>query len=191
MLKKIKSFLGRWLFEIIPVFIGVILALYFSNLKEENEHIKFVDQLKHSIILEIEGDVKDIDSLRSGESSAMDSLLFYASNDTMSVYDVLSRTGVIAFPSLEFSTWSIIQSSGNAFVLEAETLREMVSMDIMINRHHIESIDGLGDFILRNMFKKEKDIKMTIYMLLGNNLVLEEQIKSDLLHLKSLIEKPN
>jgi len=42
-----------------------------------------------------------------------------------------------------------------------------------------------------NMFKKEKDIKMTIYMLLGNNLILEEQIKTDLLHLKSLIEKPN
>jgi len=189
MLKKIRVFLGKWLFEIIPVFIGVILALYFSNLKEENEHIKFVEQLKNSIILEIEGDINDIDSLSSGERSAMDSLMFYASNDTMRVYDILSKTGVIGFPSLEFSTWSIIQSSGNAFVLEAETLREMVSMDIMINKHHIESVNGVGDFILLNMFKKEKDIKMTIYMLIGNNLVLEEQIKNDLQHLKSLIKK--
>jgi len=189
MIKKIASFIGKWLFEIIPVFIGVILALYFSNLKEDNDKVRFVEQLKTSIIAEIDGNIADIDTLLVSKQNAMDTLLAYADIDSLSIYNVLSKTGVISFPSLEFSTWSIIQSSGNAFVLETNTLREMVSMDIMINRHHIESVNNVGDYILLNMFKKDKDVKMTMYMLMGNNADLEKQIRDDLKLLREMIMK--
>ncbi|RLD25865.1 MAG: hypothetical protein DRI54_03995 [Bacteroidetes bacterium] len=59
MIKKLGSLLSRWSFEFIPVFLGVILAIYFSNLKEENDSIKFVEKLKVSIITEIDGDIED------------------------------------------------------------------------------------------------------------------------------------
>lgn len=186
-MKKIISFISKWLFEIIPVFIGVILALYFSGLKEDNERKEFVEQLKTSIITEIDGNILDIDTLGIGERNAMDTLILYLENDTMSIYHVLIKTSVISFPSLEFSTWSIIQSSGNAFVLSPELLNEMVSMDKMINFHHTESVDRVGEFLLHNMFKTDRDAKMTAIMLLGNNNELERQIRGDLKELREMI----
>ena len=140
-----------------------------------------------SIITEIDGDIEDIDSSLVGELNAMDTLLFYAENDTMSIYKVLVKTGVISFPSLEFSTWQIIQSSGNAFVLDTEILKEMVSMDIMINKHHIHSVNNLSDLILKNMYKKDRDSKMTLYMVIGNHATMEIEIRDDLKALKESI----
>ncbi len=187
MIKKLGSLLSRMTFEFVPVFIGVILAIYFSNLKEEQDSIKFVEKLKVSIIAEIDDDIEDIDSSLVGELRAMDTLLFYADNDTMSIYNVLVKTGVISFPSLEFSTWEIIHSSGNAFVLDTEILKEMVSMDIMINKHHIHSVNNLADLILKNMYKMDKDSKMTLYMVIGNHATMEIEIRDDLKALKELI----
>lgn len=188
-MKKLLTFLGKWLFEIIPVFIGVLLALYFSNIQEEKERIRFIENLKASIIHEIEVDIQDLDSSLIGEQIAIDTVLFYSENDSLSIYQILSKTGVISFPSLEFSTWTIIQSSGNAFVLNAELLREMVSMDIMINKHHIESINDITDFILANMFKNDRDSKMTMYMMMGNNYVMETSIRDELIKLKKIVEE--
>jgi len=187
MLKKLGSLLSRWTFEFVPVFIGVVLAIYFSNLKEEKDSIKFVEKLKVSIITEIDGDITDIDTSLVGEVMAMDTLLFYAENDSMSIYSVLSKTGVISFPSLEFSTWEIIQSSGNAFVLDTELLKEMVSMDIMINKHHIHSVNTLTDYFLKNMYKDDRDSKMLLYLMIGNHANLEVSIRDDLKGLKKLI----
>lgn len=187
MLKKLGSLLSRWSFEFVPVFVGVLLAIYFSNLKEEQDSIKFVEKLKVSILAEINGDIEDIDSSLVGELSAMDTLLFYAEQDTMSIYNVLAKMGVISFPSLEFSTWSIIQSSGNAFVLDTEILKEMVSMDIMINKHHIHSVNSLSGFFLKNMYKRDKDTKMTLYLMIGNHANMEIEIRDDLRDLKELI----
>ena len=140
-----------------------------------------------SILTEIDGDIEDIDSSLVGELSAMDTLLYYADNDTMSIYHVLSKTGVISFPSLEFSTWEIIQSSGNAFVLDTKILKEMVSMDIMINKHHIHSVNNLADFFLKNMYKMDRDSKMTLYLMIGNHTTMEINIRDDLKILKELI----
>ena len=187
MLKKLGSLLSRWTFEFVPVFVGVLLAIYFSNLKEEKDSIEFVEKLKVSILTEIDGDIEDIDSSLVGELSAMDTLLYYADNDTMSIFNVLLKTGIISFPSLEFSTWSIIQSSGNAFVLDTHVLKEMVSMDIMINKHHIHSVNNLSDFFLKNMYKIDHDSKMTLYMMIGNHTNMEIDIRDDLKALKELI----
>lgn len=187
MLKNILSFIKKWLFEIIPVFIGVILALYFSNLKEENDRENFVEQLKISILTEIDGNITDLDSMIIGEQAALDTLQHYLANDTMNIYHVLLITRVISFPSLEFSTWSIIQSSGNAFTLSPDLLKEMVSMDKMINYHHLESVNGVGDFLLHNMFKTDREVKMTAVMLLGNNIELEKQINGDLKELREIL----
>lgn len=188
MIKKLGSLLSRLTFEFVPVFIGVLLALYFSNLKDERDSIKFVDKLKVSILAEIDGDIMDIDSSLIGELNAMDTLLFYAERDSMSIYNVLEKTGVISFPSLEFSTWSIIQSSGNAFVLDTEILKEMVSMDIMINKHHIHSVNNLADFFLKSMYRKDKESKMTLYLMIGNHATMEVDIRDDLKALKELID---
>lgn len=187
MIKKLGSLLSRMTFEFVPVFVGVILALYFSNLKEKQDSVKFVEKLKVSILTEIDGDIEDIDTSIIGEAKAMDTLLFYADNDTMSIYNVLSKTGVISFPSLEFSTWEIIQSSGNAFVLETHVLKEMVSMDIMINKHHIRSVNSLTDFFLKNIYKKDRESKMTLYLMIGNHANMEIGIRNDLKALKELI----
>lgn len=187
MIKKLGSLLSRMTFEFVPVFIGVILAIYFSNLKEEKESINFVEKLEVSILAEIDGDILDIDSSLVGEIRAMDTLLFYAEQDTMSIYNVLAKTGVISFPSLEFSTWSIIQSSGNAFVLDTKLIKEMVSMDIMINKHHIHSVNNLADYFLKNMYKRDKDSKMTLYLMIGNHANMEIEIRDDLKDLKEII----
>jgi hypothetical protein len=189
MIKKLGSLLSRMTFEFIPVFIGVILALYFSNLKEEQDSINFVEKLKVSILAVIDGNIEDIDTSIIGEVNAMDTLLFYADNDTMSIFNILSKTGVISFPSLEFSTWEIIQSSGNAFVLDTHVLKEMVSMDIMINKHHIRSVNNLTEFFLNNIYKKDREAKMTLYLMIGNHANMEISIGDDLKALKELIIK--
>ncbi|RLD25866.1 MAG: hypothetical protein DRI54_04000 [Bacteroidetes bacterium] len=60
-------------------------------------------------------------------------------------------------------------------------------MDIMINKHHIHSVNNLSDLILKNMYKKDRDSKMTLYMVIGNHATMEIEIRDDLKALKESI----
>tara|TARA_B110000008_G_C16609995_1_gene420054 strand:- start:40 stop:582 length:543 start_codon:yes stop_codon:yes gene_type:complete len=107
MKKIIKSFLK----EIVPIILGILIAMYINNWNENTKDKKYINQILSSINKELKETNEDIKKELSFQKTLIDSLNFYKNDDKISIFDVMIKADGIHMPSIKISSWQAISRS--------------------------------------------------------------------------------
>ncbi|UBM59987.1 hypothetical protein LAG90_04900 [Marinilongibacter aquaticus] len=105
-----KTFIGL-IKEIIPVIIGILIALFIDNWKEQKEEEKYVDQILESVKLELKENKTDIAENISSQKELIDSLNHYADDKELSVLQILYKVKGFHAPKIRTNYWIAISNT--------------------------------------------------------------------------------
>src|SRR5690554_1879820 len=107
MKKNIKSFIK----EIVPIILGILIALYINNWNENRKDEKYINQMITSIDKELKESNKDIKETIPLQKTLIDTLNFYRKDDNVSIGDVMMKANGVHIPSIKISSWKAISNS--------------------------------------------------------------------------------
>jgi len=180
-LEKLKSYLK----ELTIVTAGVLIALFISNLKENNQALEYYSTSIETINNEVEANYSKLKGVVDTHIQLLDTLNKYG-EDNITIIDLFKRVNGLEFATLnntgvEFYTRSKI----NLIDFEMmSTLYEMRFLSKIID----SKLNRLGDFVYSNMQADSKDSKTVIGLYLSDVLNTEKQL---LQTYKSLIDEKN
>ena len=107
---KLKA-IKKPILEFIPVFLGVILALFFNNLNESRIDRKKIDGLLDKIALGTEKNIQNLDIQLEQNRKVLDSMMFYRDDPDMRISDILNRSRGIRYIQFDLAAWSVLKNS--------------------------------------------------------------------------------
>jgi hypothetical protein len=168
-MKKIKSYLK----ELTIVTIGVLIALFLSNLKEKNQARKYQTASIETIKNEVEANYSGLKEVMEKQTKLLDTIKKH-SNDHIQIGDLISKASGIQIATLS--------NTGLEFYKRNEINSidfEMMSMLIQINILSEligTNMEKLRDYLYPNLFVDSEESKMLFILYLRNVLESETQL---------------
>jgi hypothetical protein len=168
-MKKIKSYLK----ELTIVTIGVLIALFLSNLKEKNQARKYQTASIETIKNEVEANYSSLKEVMEKQTKLLDTIKKH-SNDHIQIGDLISKASGIQIATLS--------NTGLEFYKRNEINSidfEMMSMLIQINILSEligTNMEKLRDYLYPNLFVDSEESKMLFILYLRNVLESETQL---------------
>lgn len=103
--------LKKPLFEFIPVFLGVVLALFFNNLNESRIERGKINGLLTKIELGTQKNIDNLEEQLTQNQKVLDSLMYYRDNTKVRIGDILSNTKGIRYIQFDLAAWNVLKSS--------------------------------------------------------------------------------
>ncbi|MBE9467783.1 MAG: hypothetical protein IMY72_05595 [Bacteroidetes bacterium] len=175
MKKNIKAFIK----EIVPIIVGILIAMYITNWNENRKEKKYINQMYLSINKELIETNEDIIDKISIQQSFIDTLDFYLEDNKISLLDITIKANGIYMPTIKINSWKAISNSRIELVeydkvsafANIEEQKEILKM----------KIEKLGNFFYSNTKEtgKEKKEFMKIIMLdiIGTEIPLQKGIE--------------
>jgi len=107
-MKKIIKILFK---EIVPIIIGILIALYINNWNEDRKDKNYINRISISINKELTESNNDITKKLVQQKTLVDSLNFYLKDDTISLYKIIRKAKGIYIPSIKIHSWKAISNS--------------------------------------------------------------------------------
>jgi hypothetical protein len=107
MKKNIKAFIK----EIVPIIVGILIAMYINNWNENRKDQKYINQIYSSINKELTETNEDIIDKISIQKSFIDTLDFYLKDNKISLLDITIKTNGIYIPVIKINSWKAISNS--------------------------------------------------------------------------------
>jgi len=167
--EKIKSYL----IELTIVTIGVLIALFLSNLKENNQEQKYHAASIETINNEIKSNYSSLKGIVEKQNNLVDTIVKYT-EDSSSIVDLFKKTN-----GLQYAT---IHNSGLEFYKRNQmNLIDFEMMSNLINMNFLSEVidsklDKFSDFIYSNAYSNSKDSKILVILHLQDVLNTENQL---------------
>jgi len=168
-MKKIKSYL----MELVIVTVGVLIALFLSNVKESSQARKYCKESIETINNEVVANYSDLKGVIENQKNLRDTLYVY--NDApISIIELLEKVGdlkaaELSNVGLEFYKRNQIHS------IDFKIMSMLNEMNIL-SEGIDDKINRLADFVYSNILEKSKENKMVLILHLQNTLDTEEQL---------------
>ena len=167
-MKKISQLIR----EIIPVIIGILIALVINNWNEERRDKKYLNKVYLSVKAELEESSKDIEEALPKQQILIDSLKKYMNDETTSLSEIINKAKGIAGPNIKMHTWSAITNS-KIELIEFEKLSAL--SEIEESKKYLEfKQQKILDFVIENA-KETNQEKKEIFMLLSEDIISSEK----------------
>lgn len=140
--KKLKKF-G---YDLLPVTIGVLLALLINNFQGNLREKHFIHKVLRTIVLENEQNILEIGKSLKSQQLAIDTLSFYRTDDSTSLMELIRRIGGIHLPD--------ITNSGADFLLNNHQTSADLNMLIQLSKMNllVNSLDANSEQILNRLY---------------------------------------
>ena len=179
-MKQIKQLIR----EIIPVIIGILIALLINNWNEDRKDQKYLNQIFSSIEKELEESNADIKEVIPKQQAFIDSIEIYLNNDTVSLFDIAIRANGIQAPTIKINSWKAVANS-KIELIEYEKLSAL--SDIEDRKENLNMrIESIAKFLYDNLKKTDKEKKEVLKILTLDAIYAEKRLQS---RIEKLIEK--
>ena len=161
MKKNIKAFIK----EIVPIIVGILIAMYITNWNENRKDKNYIDQIFLSIDKELIETNKDIIDKISVQKSFIDTLDFYLEDNKISLLDITIKANGIHIPTIKINSWKAISNS-RIELMEHDKVSALANIEEQKEILKMKT-EKLGDFFYLNINEtgKEKKEFMKIVML--------------------------
>lgn len=126
---KPNTVLGKIGLDMVPVVVGILVALFINNLRENYQDRKLIEATLLSLSNEFEKNVEDIETNRRRLTQVLDTLLYYQDDQTKSIHDLASKAGGIGFAEIRSTNWQISLNNNSLRLLNIQTVNLLSKID--------------------------------------------------------------
>ena len=164
--------------EIIPIIVGVLIAMYINNWNEERKDKKYINHISLSIIKELKEANDEIKNKIPIQKSLIDTLDVYINNDKMSLFNTIIKTNGLNFPLIKLNSWKAISNS-RIELLDYDKISDMANIEEQKDILKMK-IDKLTELIYPNMFETGKDKKLIMKIMMLDIIQTEQSLQKEI-----------
>ncbi len=158
----------------IPVILGILIALFLNNWKESRDEKKFIDTVLISISKEHKENQKELIGLIEKRKVLLDTLNYYKNNEAVSIGDILNKVHGIQGALIKNTSWKTIQNS-NIELMEYEMISTLTDIDL--TTEHMKFLtQKVADFVLDNLESSEFIKKEILSISIGDLFYTEKDL---------------
>jgi len=170
--------------EIIPVIIGILIALFINNWNEDRKDKKYLSQIFSSIENELEESLTDIKRVIPKQLASVDTLDYYMNNDKVTLYEIIIKSNGIHMPFVKTNSWNSIANS-KIELIEYEKLSALSNIE-ELKENLAQRTEKQLDFIFQNFEKSDKNKKIIVRMMMTDIIGAEKDLQDEI---KEFIKK--
>ena len=174
MKKIIKAFFK----EIVPVIIGILIALYINNWNENRKDEEYVNQITASMDKELRESIKDIRETMPRQKTLIDTLDFYKNDDEISILDVMMKANGIDIPSIKISSWKAISNS-KIELMEHDRISAMSDIE-ELRENMLSKTKQLIELSYQNIKETDIEKKELIILMMRDIMVSERDLQVEI-----------
>jgi len=174
MKKSITSFVK----EIIPIILGILIALYINNWNENKKDEKYIHQILSSIRKELKETNEDIKKKIPFQKTLIDTLDFYKNDNKISLFDVMMKVNGVQVPRIRINSWKAISSS-KIELMEYERVSAMTNIEEQKELLLLKT-QYLTNFMYPNIKETGVDKKEIIILMMRDIVVTEKYMREEI-----------
>lgn len=175
MKKNIKALIK----EIIPIVVGILLALWINNWNENRKDKKYITQISSSINNELIETTEDIIANKIFQKSLVDTLDFYKNYDKVSLFDILMKVDGIHMPTIKINSWKAISNS-KIELMDYDKISALANIEEQKDLLKTKG-ENLMNFIYPNTketgIDKKELLKLMILDIISTEVTIQKQIE--------------
>ncbi len=175
MKKNIKAFIK----EIVPIIVGILIALYINNWNDERKDRAYINQIFISIDKELTESNEDINEKMAMQQVLVDTLDHYLDDSMISLADVLIKAKGIYMPVIKISAWKAI-SNTRIELIDYDKLSTLSNIEELKVNLNIQT-EKLVDYFYLNSEETEREkkqiMKLSMSTIIGNEKVMQGEIE--------------
>jgi hypothetical protein len=172
---------GRYLIkEIIPVTIGILIALSIGNWNQNIKEQKYVMEMLDLIDNELKATDKSIEDVIPLQESLIDTLQHYSNNKDVSIMQTILNVGGVKIASIKTNAWNAISNSK----LELVDYKLIIPLSDIVEEKEVLKVKGntLINFANENLnetnTEKKKILILYLKDIIGTEKAIQKQIKA-------------
>ena len=179
-----KQTIKHFLKEIIPIIVGILVALYINNWNEERKNEEYMKQISSSIRNELKEANKEITEKIPNQKSLIDTLNYYMSDNKISLFDIIVKNNGIRTPIIKMNAWKAISNSKIELLKydKMTVLADIESEKGIMN----QKLDKLLTLVYANLNETEKNKKFVLKVMLKDIISTENGIQELITHYKQI-----
>lgn len=153
--------------DIIPVLVGILLALFINNWQQSNSEAAYIKNSIEFIIKENEENVKELQHALTRQKKFVDTLLVYLEDDAYSLAEVMRKTNGVYTPDLKSTTWKFLVQDSKHTLVSYEFINQLAEIEkyeVLVNRYN----GKVGDVIFQQAFFEDPGLKRVCYILFSD-----------------------
>lgn len=175
---KIKNYSILFIKEMIPVIVGILIALFIDNWNSERKDKAYIKQVFTTINSELKESNKDIKSSIVKQESLIDSLEFYSNNKDVTILDIVMKSKGIYGPSIRINAQKSVSNS-KIDLIEYEKVTTLSNIEELKTNLNNKT-QFLMSFLYSNINETDKNKKQTLKMILLNIITTERTIRKNI-----------
>lgn len=174
MKENIKTFIK----DIIPIVVGILIALWINNWNETRKDRNYLDQITSASNKELTETNEDIKENLLLQKSYIDSIDAYLIDDNISLLDITLKNKGIYVPTIKINSWKAISNSK----IELLDYKKISALAIIEEQKEMLKMKSmrLVDFLYANPKETGKDKKEFLKILMLDIIGTEESIQKDI-----------
>ena len=174
MKKNLKEFIKN----IIPVLLGVLIALWIDNWNEARKDQDYIDNFYSSLMQEFRDTDKEISEKTPGQLALVDTLDVYLDNETIPLMNLISMGGGLSGPDIKLNYWKAISGS-KIELLDYEKLS--ILSDIDDGKQFLNyKREKMMDFVYANLTATGAQEKMLLKFIIMDYLNTQTKVQTDI-----------
>ncbi|WP_298541258.1 DUF6090 family protein [uncultured Aquimarina sp.] len=170
--------LNQLIKEVIPVIIGILIALFINNWNEERKDKKYLNQIFSSVEKELKESIVDIKRVIPKQLATVDSINIYLNNEELSIYDIIQRSEGVYSPSIKTNSWNAMANS-KIELIEYEKLSALAGIQERKENLNMRTEKHM-DFLFQNFEETDRKKKEVLKMLILDKVGAEKRLLSSI-----------
>lgn len=184
--QKIKSELGKLTKEMIPVILGILVALGINNWNQNRINKAFLKHVFLSIQEEHNENIKELQDIIPSHESLVDTIYQYLNDENVAIGEFPNMVGGLPIALIGNTSWNAFINAQIQLV-DFKVVKTLSSID-SYNYGYQTQTKHLSDFFFKNLKSTLSEDKELFASLIEDLTTLEEDILKEHLDLKNLLE---
>lgn len=164
--------------EIIPVIIGILIALFINNWNEDRKDKRYLTQIFSSIESELEESLTEIEEVIPKQVASVDTLNHYLNNEKVTLYEIILKSDGLYMPSIKTNAWNSIANT-KIELIEYEKLSAL--SDIVESKENLMLRVGKQmDFIFQNFENSDMGKKIIVRLMMIDIINAEKALQDQI-----------
>jgi len=173
-----KGYIKEFFKDIIPVLLGVLIALWINNWNEARKDREYINNFYASLKKELIETNKEITEKLPYQKQLVDSLEEYSDNEVITLLEVIEKAGGVKGPFIKLNYWKALSSS-KIELIEYDKLS--ILADIEESKELLKyNRDQVINFVYSNMNETSKKEKAMLKIMTSQSIRIQMQIQKDI-----------